>query len=237
MSERRKDAEAPDEARLSTWLPEPGTVVSIGSHDGEHSWTSRVEHLDGTAVVVVAPTAGGRPVPLPPGSPIVIGWATELGYLEAEGVLTDTAVDVVLTWEVDANRVLRKQRRAAFRLPVALPIAMLERSREAPVDGVSPVEGRTRDVSEVGVRCVLPMPDAPETDDEVLVTVAIPDEEAISSRARVVWSRPSNSSHVEVALAFSEDDHQRAERLRRFVFAEQLDRRAGRIRPASRRHH
>lgn len=231
MGRHADDTERISGERIGSWLPSPGTVVTISGGQLPGTWTSRVEYREGTAVVVVAPTqTRGEPVDAPPGTPIVIGWASEQGYLEADGVLTDTAVDVVLTWEVDASHVRRRQRRAAFRLPVALPIAVVaglgdQGRRAAPV-----LEGETRDVSEVGVRVLLPRRDAPAVGDHVEITVRMPDQEPLESVAEVVWSRKYDVEANEVGLMFVDDNEHRAERLRRFVFAEQLERRAFRAR-------
>lgn len=235
MSDRRRGraADADASERLGAWLPTPGTVVTVAAGDTDRTWTTRVEHRQGSTLIVVAPTfARGVPVDAVPGTPIVLGWTAEDGYLEADAVLTDHAIDVVLTWEVDASRVRRQQRRAAFRLPVALPIAVLpEPVAQRPVAAEEgQAAGRTRDLSEVGIRCVLPADDAPGAGDRVQVSVGLPGEdEPVLARAEVVWVREPLGREVEVGLAFVDADEERADRLRRFVFAEQLERRAGRV--------
>lgn len=232
MADRRRSREPESEDRLGAWLPEPGTVVTVGGEEWSQTWTSRIEHRDGASLVVVAPTLGpGEPLDAAPGTPIVLGWATEAGYLEADGVLTGHSVDVVLTWEVDANRVRRQQRRAAFRLRVALPVAVLPDTSDGRLVAVAetPSQGRTRDLSEVGLRCVLPEELTPEVGDQVIVSVQLPGEsEPVTSRAEVVRVSEAHRGEVEAGLAFAEVDVERADRVRRFVFAEQLERRAGR---------
>lgn len=229
MRERRRRQEDPEDARLGAWLPAPGTVVTLGGQQWSRTWASRVEHREGNAVIVVAPTRPrGEPIDAEPGTPIVLGWATDQGYLEAEGVLTGTAVDVVLTWEVDASKVRRQQRRRAFRLPVALPVAVapsVPRSESTPT-GVA--EGETLDVSEVGVRCLLPRAEAPEVGDRAELSVGIPDEPPLLTVVEVVWRERHDAEFEQLGLTFVDEDAERAERLRRFVFAEQLERRAGR---------
>ncbi len=238
MRERRRRQEDPADARLGAWLPAPGTVVTVGGEPWSRTWASRVEHREGNAVIVVAPTRPrGEPIDAEPGTPIVLGWATDQGYLEAEGVLTGTAVDVVLTWEVDASKVRRQQRRRAFRLPVALPVAVAPRvtpSGPVPVPR-GPVQGETLDVSEVGIRCLLPRSEAPEVGDRAELSVGIPDEPPLLTVVEVVWRRRHDAEFEEFGLTFVDDDAERAERLRRFVFAEQLERRAGRGRAYSAR--
>ncbi len=229
MRERRRRQEDPDDARLGAWLPAPGTVVTVGGQQWSRTWVSRVEQREGNALVVVAPTRPrGEPVDAEPGTPIVLGWATDQGYLEAEGVLTGTSLDVVLTWEVDASKVRRRQRRRAFRLPVALPVAVVPSTdrpgRVAATEGA--VQGQTLDVSEVGVRCLLPLAEAPEVGDRAELSVGIRDEPPLITTVEVVWRRRHDAEFEEFGLTFVDDDAERAERLRRFVFAEQLERRS-----------
>lgn len=240
MRGRSRRQEEPPDARLGAWLPAPGTVVTVGGQKWSRTWTSRVEHREGNVLIVVAPTRPrGEPIEAELGTPILLGWATDQGYLEADAVLTGTAMDVVLTWQVDASRVRRQQRRRAFRLPVALPLKVVPEeagaghapASDAPASDASasdaPVQGQTLDVSEVGVRCLLPRVEAPEVGARVEISVAIRDEPPLLTTVDVVWRRRHDAEFEEFGLDFVDDDAERGERLRRFVFAEQFERRSG----------
>lgn len=194
--------------------------MQVGLPDSEHAWRTRIEHRDGTVLVLVAPTVTqGDTVATEPGTELLVSWPTELGVFEAVCQLTGTEVDVVLTWQVEAVRLKRQQRRAAYRLPVAVPVKV--------DDGRKVLGGSTSNVSELGVGFLVQARDAPQVDDEVDVTVQLPGQVILTVPAKVVRIRDVPGPQVEVGLRFLTDDQDAVDELRRFVFAEQLARRQG----------
>jgi c-di-GMP-binding flagellar brake protein YcgR len=210
----------------ATDLPRVGTVVEAGLVERACSWLTRVEAVDGSRLVVVAPTElRGEVVALETGGSVVVSWPAELGRIVAEGRLVTTEVDVVASWVIDVQRTEREQRRTAFRLPVMLAAVL------RPVGGPSvPAEARTEDLSETGVACTVDRHEAPPLGASVEVTVAVPDHEPLVADAHVVRAEPlppreGEPRRIRLGLELVDDDPDRRERLRRFVLDEQLRRR------------
>jgi hypothetical protein len=205
-------------------LPAVGTVgeVTIDGHD--RRWLTRIDDRDGTHLVLVAPTRPRGEAILPEvGAVVRFGWAAETGFREAAGVLAGTGEDVVATWVLAVRTVEKRQRRGAFRLAVSVPVEL--------VLGARTLAAITRDLSEGGLRCVLPLGSQGEPGDRVEVRLALPDAPPVEAAATVVRRRvepPSAAGpgEVELGVAFVDADPSRAEALRRFVFAEQLRRRS-----------
>lgn len=220
LARRERTGRGPGEGSPEAWLPTPGTVVEVGIPDSEHAWTTRIEHRDGTVLVLVAPTVTqGETVAAEPGTELLVSWPTELGKFEAVCQLTGSEVDVVLTWQVEAVRLKRQQRRAAYRLPVAVPVKV--------DDGTKVLGGATSNVSELGVGFRVAAREAPQIGDEVEVTVQLPGHVTLTVPAEVVRIRDVPGPDVEVGLRFLTDDPEMVDELRRFVFVEQLARRQG----------
>jgi hypothetical protein len=194
----------------------------------DRTWRTRVEAEDGSRLVVVAPTAeAGQPLPFERGGAVVVRWPTDLGLVTAEGILVSTETDVVDNWVVEVKRTAREQRRAAYRLPVALEAVV----RAAGGPSV-PTDARTENVSEIGIACTIVLPEAPEVGAEVEITLAVPGGVPVIARATVVRSeevteRGDPERQFRLGLHLVDDDPHRREQLRRYVLDEQM-RRLGR---------
>jgi hypothetical protein len=198
-------------------LPPAGTVVAAGL--GSHRWPTRVETVAATALEVVAPTRTLGEAILPdPGTDVTVSWTTDLGEMVASGTLAATGFDVVPTWQVAVSRVERHQRRAAYRLPVALPLTLR--------GGSGTDQLHTSDLSEGGLRCRLPVARTPEPGTAFDGSLELPDGVVVLLRLRVVRVSEPSDGEVDVGLAFEDVDPAAAEHVRRFVFEEQLRRRA-----------
>lgn len=205
-------------------LPAAGQIVTVTL--GARSWTTRVEAVGPRRVEVVAPTRRRAGPILPePGTGIELSWTTAVGKLAGEGSVVGTGEDVVATWIVELGNVERHQRRRAYREQVPVLLVLSWRDRQ--------VDTRTCDLSEGGAGVVLPAGSAPRDGEHVHVVLTLGDEQRLASDAEVVRVRElphlaDEPRLVEVGLAFVGDDPERTETLRRFVFEEQLRRRASR---------
>lgn len=200
-------------------LPADGKVVEVAMVERDHRWLTRVEWSHGDVLCVIAPLRDdGEPYPLQPGEALTVGWSTEVGYLVALGALRGYGQDVIATWGIGVSRVEQQQRRSAFRLPLSTPVKVRGSSTE--------ITGRTSDVSEGGLRCTQPRRNAPELGETVHVELELPGEESVIARAKVVRHREVDATNVDIGLAFVVIDAEETERIRRFIFEEQLRRRS-----------
>ncbi len=200
-------------------LPADGKVVEVAMVERDRRWLTRVEWTHGDLLCVIAPLRDdGNVYPLEPGEALTVGWSTEVGYLVAIGTLRGYGKDVIATWGIAVSRVEQQQRRAAFRLDLSAPVKVRGSSTE--------ITGRTCDISEGGLRCTQPRRNAPEMGETVHVELEIPDEDPVIARAKVVRHREIDATKVDIGLAFVVIDAEQTERIRRFIFEEQLRRRS-----------
>lgn len=208
---------ARSEARLH--VPTEGTVVALEVIEMNRVWRSRVEEQDGAELIVVAP-GGAMVEPVMPasGTAVTVGWPSKLGYLEAEGTVSRTDAGTNPTWTVKVRTSELSQRRSAYRLEATLPVAF-------EVEELGELSATTRNLSEGGLAIELPDRHELGNGEHVGVSVELPDG-SVDGRGRIVRSAPMVPDGLEVFVAFEglpEDD---AERLRQYVFEEQLTRRA-----------
>ncbi len=210
--------------RAASVLPGVGTVVEVAQRDTGVRRRSRVEHAQAMQVWVVAPLRpAGEAWPLEPGTPLELTWATERGVRTAHGALDRVEQDTVAVWVMSVARVEETQRREAYRLDLALPMQ---------VSGAGfTVPGSLRDLSETGLRVRLAASTGLQLGDEVRVAVDLGTEGPVDHAARVVRVRTGTPGgelahdELELGLRLLELDLDDVERLRRFVFEEQLRRR------------
>jgi c-di-GMP-binding flagellar brake protein YcgR len=205
-------------------LPAVGTVVEVAQPDRGVRRRSRVEHVAAMQVWVVAPLhPAGEAWPLEPGTALELTWATERGVRTAHGALDRVEQDTVAVWVVTVARVEETQRREAYRLDLALPAHVVGSSFE--------VAGTLRDLSETGVRLRLPASTGLALGDEIRVEVELGSEGAVGHRGRVVRLRTGTPNgelghdELEAGVRLLQLEREDVERLRRFVFEEQLRRR------------
>jgi c-di-GMP-binding flagellar brake protein YcgR len=200
-------------------LPAEGAVVDLVMSDRDRRWISRVEWTQRHFVCVIAPLRqDGEAVPLPVGTTLLVGWPTDLGFLQATSTLRGLRTDVVVTWILEVTAVARQQRRSSYRLDLTAPVTVRTAGRETP--------GRTCDVSEGGVRCSQPRRFAPGIGETVDLELELPDGPPVLARATVIRHHDVSPGEVEIGLRFVMIDADEAERLRLFIFEEQLRRRS-----------
>ncbi|MFA9429032.1 flagellar brake protein [Egicoccus sp. AB-alg2] len=214
---------APAPADGTLRVPTAGTVVALELDGVDRAWRSRVEAQNGPDLVVVAPTRPMGPPILPdPGRGVTLGWPTELGYLEAQAELTATTDQDIATWDLTVRRSALSQRRSAFRLETRLSLHLgVERPDE--------LSATTRNLSEGGLACeVSGRPDL-EAGARVSLCLELPDGE-VDAAGRVVRAVPMVPDGLELGVAFEDLEKTVVERLRQYVFEEQLARRAQGVR-------
>lgn len=201
-------------------LPDAGAIVEVAVIGrARPPWPTRVEWMEGWALEVVAPLRhDGTPWPIEPGWSLTIGWPTDRGFMEGTGVYRGAGRDVVTTWIVDIARVERRQRRNAYRLPLRVAVSFDVGGRI--------IDGTSHDLSESGLQCVVPARHAPRRGEVVAFELALPELEPLTAEGRVVRCRERSATEMELGVAFTRVEAERVEQLRRFVFAEQLRRRA-----------
>jgi hypothetical protein len=197
-----------------------GTVVELTVEGVQRTWRTRLEQLDGTRVLVVAPTRGdGSEYLVEPGRGVALSWAVEGALLQAEGYAEGGDVDVVARWWVRIVRVTRLQRRDAYRLRVARPVTLL-------VEG-DHLSGVTSDLSEGGALVVVPAPLDAVPGQSVRVRLTLAADEELLLDADVVRLADGPDGSTGLGLRFRDLDAELSDRVRRFVLDEQLRRRAG----------
>ena len=200
-------------------LPADDAIVDVVMTGRDRHWLTRVEATADQAMCVVAPLRqDGEPYPLQPGTPLFVGWPTEIGFLQATCTLRGRGEEAIATWVLDVVRVERQQRRCSYRLELSAPVTLRSPG------GV--VQGRTCDVSEGGLRCSQPRRSAPDLGATVGLELPLPDEPPVVARATVVRRDDTSAAQVELGLRFVVIDAEDVERLRLFIFEEQLRRRA-----------
>ena len=144
-------------SQVALAVPDEKTVVDVvGVEDGRVA-TSIVEELSGDEIVLTRPLDRQQPLNPEPGTRLELIWK------DAEGLLALPVT--VMAREQAGAAVLRVrragpaapgQRRSAVRAPLVLPIQLSSGPQQLP--------GRTVDISEGGLRCVLDAADRSATD-------------------------------------------------------------------------
>lgn len=206
-------------------LPTRGALVAVEVDGLAAPATTRVEWVDGWQLTVVAPTRrSGQAVAVAPATPVAVEWGDQAGWWRAATSVAGIDRDVVTVWRLATERVERWQRRRAFRLETVVPVVLHAGGRS--------IETATRDLSEGGLRCRVPAELAPSDGELLEVDLLLPAEHGgalagVPARVvRVEWPQPP---HAELGLAVEPGEQpersQVVERLRRYVFEEQLEQR------------
>lgn len=209
------------------------------------------EGADGrTRYVVAAPRYGGD-VELPvPGTPCTLEWPGERGVwlLPVSFVVQELVGEGLRVWLVDVIGPARQNERREYVrvgwcVPVTLSLMSAEDVRRAVALGLDEASlvagaetselpdslvGRTRDVSEGGISCLLPAPELPQGLAVTTYLELLGETFGIPSRIARVCPTGEISDHpFAVAVAF-DNPARYGDRLRPLLFAEQLRiRRAG----------
>ena len=204
-------------------------------------FASRVEDVQpagpgrGVRFLVAAPAYPGDLLDQPPDAdaaadedaaadaPWVMSWVTERARWELP-VQRRRAVGVVPRswWLTPSGPVLRRQRRRFYRAGTCVPVELDELA-----DPYRTLSGRTLDISEGGLRCVVPLPDGDlPAGTRVLVRVALEGVDGVLAGVVLRSRRPAPPAriagwHREVAIAF-DDPERHGDALRKVVVRLQL---------------
>lgn len=206
-------------------LPAGGTLVAVEVGGLAAPATTRVESVDGWQLTVVAPTRrSGQAVAVAPATPVAVEWGDQAGWWRAATSVAGIDQDVVTVWRLATERVERWQRRRAFRLETVVPVVLRAAGRS--------LETATRDLSEGGLRCRVPAELAPSDGELLAVDLRLPGEhggQLDGVPARVVRVEWDHTPYAELGLALQPGEQPElsevVERLRRYVFEEQLEQR------------
>lgn len=203
-----------DVTRRSGPWPDVNQRIEIFGSGWGSRLSSRVEDRRGARLAVAVPQDPNTLRPLDrPTDRVALQWTTlrGIGMVEADVVAASRA-GIVPTWElVGRGDPVLFQRRRFARVPVVLP---------GRVTGRRGAWGLTiLDVAEGGIRCVVPQL-APFESDEIL-EVSFDVDGLLTARAEVVRWGPAPGG-VNIIFRFTDLSRSDADRLRRFVFRQEL---------------
>jgi hypothetical protein len=165
-----------------------------------------------TRFLVAAPAYPGDLLDPLPGEVWLLAWVTERARWELPVHRTDAPPDVTRRgprawWLTPAGPIERRQRRRFYRAPCAVPVEL-----DQLAEPFRTLSGRTLDLSEGGLRCLLPLAEgdlAPHT--RVLVRVALDGVHGALGGVVLRSRRPARAGrvagwHREVVVAFDEPE-------------------------------
>lgn len=203
-------------------LPAVNTLVRVRcSRDGEVH-RSRIEALDDHDLLIAAPHAEDDPHLPYANDALVVSWGSARGRCSLRVCFGGLEKSRVLMWRLAPDgEVELEQRRHSVRVSAPGKVTVV-----AGAGVIAPKTGSILDVSETGVRCLLPRGFAAAG---MPVEVQLEfDEEAITIGGEVLRVSPGSNEHDEVVVVLTPAPAQ-ADRLRRFVYARQRhERRMGR---------
>lgn len=182
--------------------------------------SSRLEDLRDSTLTISAPSTPTIPTLFSDiGKPVVLQWTTSRGVCDVLGTVVAVERTPLPLWIVHADKEPSlHQRRNFARLAVALPIVLVD------------AEGRqtrvtTMDFSEGGMSCALP-PDEPVLAGDRLEAFVVVGDRLFMTTAVVVRSHVSAGKGITASFRFEGLQRRDADRVRHFIFNEQLRRRA-----------
>jgi hypothetical protein len=230
VSPRRAEARGPVTAPHPTELPTVNLLVRLVGPDGAADpagAASRIEDIAApspgrpVAFRVVAPTYRGDLLDPDPDTLWLMTWVSERGRWELPVCRTDAdGPGPRCWWLTPAGSIRRNQRRSFYRAPCMGAVAV-----DLLADPFATLLGRTLDLSEGGLRCLLPSagidPGTP-----VVVRLSLDGLRGVFEGVVRRTVRPARAArvagwHREAAIAF-DDPEVHGDALRRFVAREQL---------------
>ncbi len=194
-------------------LPAINSTVRLSHADWPEEARTRVEEAADEVVVARPSHAGATPASAMPGDGLELRWRSPDGLRDLAVELVADIDDPVPMWRLRPTGTVRlRQRRETFRLGIAMSVRLAgEAGARAPA--------RVRDLSEGGLACSAPADLPLDTGTWVEVELTL-DGSALRLPAEVVRACPAG----EVGLRFGHVAESDAERIRRFLFSEQLAR-------------
>nr|WP_246324661.1 PilZ domain-containing protein [Petropleomorpha daqingensis] len=198
-------------------LPGIGSVLDLVPSSRSGTFMSWMDDLaDGDLIVSTPCDQARRPISLPVGERLEVVWADAGGLHAVPAELAGTLIGEMPRWRLRVVGVAKRgQRRDAVRAPLIVPVELGL--------AIHPVLGRTIDLSEGGLRCVLDRTahfglQLPAVGDVVRVVVDLP-ELPLRCRSEITRLHPRSDARVELSLRFIGLTEQDQDDVRRQVFA------------------
>lgn len=187
---------------------------------------SRVEDMDDHHLMLAAPTTPTIPVLFAdPGDSVRVQWTCHRGVCEITARVDKCKRAPAPIWVITAtSKPVVSQRRKFARIPISLPV-ILALGDEAEENI------HTLNIGEGGISCVMAKDHPPIAEgDEVVVMINF-DGDAFSSKAICLRGEKAEDGKITTSFRFAQLDRGQADRIRRFIFNEELRRRARRVEP------
>lgn len=205
----------------TTKWPGVRTPVELLTHHWPDWLPSRIEDLDHKRMVVAAPTTPTIPFLLPdPGDSVKLQWLSARGPCEFSALVESCRRGTVPAWIITATSAPSlHQRRRFARIMITLPVAFA-------ISGSESDTSTTLNISEGGMTCAIPR-------DRVLVpgdfaeAIVNLDGDPFYARAVCLRTETNEAGRLTASFQFEQLEPQQADRIRRFIFQEELRRRAG----------
>ena len=204
-------------------LPGVNTLIRVQCTRDGQLHRSRVEALDGDGLLIAAPHAAGDPALPYVGDDLVLQWGSARGRCALPVRFERLEGARVLVWRLTARGVVQlTQRREYARASTQGTVTLVPAT-----DAAAPVTGSVVDISEGGLRCLLPAGQV-MTGVPVEVGLDLDDEAVPDVSGEVLRVDASSKEHDEVVLVLV-PTAQQADAIRRHVYARQRhERRMGR---------
>lgn len=204
----------------TTRWPGIRTPVELLSHHWPDWLPSRVEDLDNKRMVVAAPTTPTIPFLMPdPGDSVKVHWVSHRGICELSARVDLCKRAPMPVWVVTAtSEPTLHQRRRFARISVTLPVALA-------VGGSENETTTTLNIGEGGMTCILAHDQSLTPGDMAEVIVNL-DDEAFYTRAMCLRTDANETGRATASFQFEQLEPHQADRIRRFIFQEELRRRA-----------
>lgn len=198
--------------------PAVNTLVSLIGSGWEGTASSRVEDLNDDILVVAAPhDPAGEALEIlrpQPGDTVQVRWVHRRGMSERQAEVVAVEMHPRPQWRITASKPPDQiQRREAVRVEVLLEL-------EVRHDGTS-YKATTVDVSEGGLRCIIPAFATVEPGSRLELSFEV-EGAPIAATAEVVRSRLTHDDFTQVNARFTRIQTADANRIRKFLFAEQV---------------
>ncbi len=207
------------EMDITKW-PAIRTRVTLLSHHWPDWLESRIEDLDDHRLIVAAPSTPTIPFLMPDlGDLIKVHWISHRGICELSGKVDVCKRSPMPTWEITVtSQPTIHQRRRFARIPVMLPVTL--------TIGECGIEtSNTINIGEGGMTCVIGHNQTLAPGDNIEVIVNI-DGEAFRAQAVCLRNESNEIGSHSASFRFDQLEPNQADRIRRFIFNEELQRRA-----------
>jgi c-di-GMP-binding flagellar brake protein YcgR len=192
------------------------------------AYSTYVEDVDATTLVVVRPTVGGELIALAPGDHVRVEFSIKgsarIAYPTRVIGLETRVVPVILLSHPEKGQVERFQQRDFVRLDARVPVIYtVMHSPDGPMYRKGPLESHTRDISGNGAQILCPEAYKPGTQLDIHLDVAGKSIHAVAEVIRQVDVLRSGESWMGVRFIGIEE--RTRDQIIRFIFNEQRERR------------